>query len=156
MNSIWQRFWKLSPLERGMFFHSLWLLPMTACGLRLIGLRNVESMMNSQVRRDQEPASGNASNRQRVANAAARMTEAASRYGVTRGNCLSKSLVLWHLLRRHGLGATLRVGGRKRRDSFEAHAWVELAGRSLDSSRDIQRSFVPFKGELTGSRSEGK
>lgn len=156
MNSTWQRFWKLSPLERGMFFRGLWLLPITACHLRLIGLRNVERMMKLQVWSDQGPASEGASNRTRITNAARRMTEAASRYGVTRGNCLSKSIVLWHLLRRHNLGATLCVGGRKAGDALEAHAWVELDGRILDGSGDIRKSFVLFKGKLTGALSERK
>lgn len=78
------------------------------------------------------------------------MMEAASRYGLARGNCLSKSLVLWHLLRREGVMATLRVGGRKEGKQFEAHAWVELDGFAINDSGGLRESFVPFNGTESG------
>jgi hypothetical protein len=105
----------------------------------------MQGKMNSQVKPDKKSASADASGRRVVANAACRMTEAASRHGVLRGNCLSKSMVLWRLLRRHGLKATLHVGGQKTSASFEAHAWVELEGRILNDSDGIRESFVPFE-----------
>ena len=72
------------------------------------------------------------------------MVLSAARYGLVHGNCLSRSMTLCYLLRRHGCAACLRVGGRRVGESFEAHAWVEFDGRVLDESSDQRAFFTPF------------
>jgi hypothetical protein len=153
MRRVWQRFRRLSRLERGMFFRAFFLLPATVAALRFANLLNVERLMDLRGKRDSLRAVGDAEGNWRVAEVARRMTEAASRYGVVGGNCLSKSIVLCHLLRRQGLDATLRVGGRKDSWMFEAHAWVELGGRAINDSADVQERFAPFEGHVRGALS---
>jgi hypothetical protein len=74
-----------------------------------------------------------------------RMQDAAARILFFRANCLEQSLVLWWLLRRRGIDAELRIGGRKESDRFEAHAWVELDSQVLNDASAEHRHFVPFE-----------
>lgn len=74
----------------------------------------------------------------------ARMEEAAARHVFFRPNCLEQSLVLWWLLRARGIFAGLRIGARKDAGQFEAHAWVEIAGTTLNVASHGPLDFVPF------------
>ncbi|MHB8525656.1 MAG: lasso peptide biosynthesis B2 protein [Candidatus Acidiferrales bacterium] len=80
---------------------------------------------------------------------ASRIVDAASRHGLVRGNCLSKSITLWWLLRRRGIPVRLRLGARRTGDQFEAHAWVELDGRVINDSEDVRTRYSPFEGAVT-------
>ena len=55
----------------------------------------------------------------------------ASRNGVYRAKCLPQALVGWRLLARSHIPAELKLGVRKDRAGFAAHAWVESGGRIL-------------------------
>lgn len=59
------------------------------------------------------------------------------------GNCLSRSLALWWMLRREGCEATLQLGvslsGR-----FAAHAWVEADDRVLNDTQDVTTRYTPM------------
>lgn len=72
------------------------------------------------------------------------MVAAAARRSLLRANCLPRAVVLWWFFRRRGLGAELRLGGRKEGDQLEAHAWVELDGKAFDVSETQPAGFVPF------------
>lgn len=54
----------------------------------------------------------------------------------TDARCLSQSLVLLWLLARRGIPSTLVVGVRAAPE-FEAHAWIEHAGKALLSPGDF-------------------
>ena len=43
--------------------------------------------------------------------------------------CLTRSLVLYHLLRRSGIPLDLCIGVRREAGSMEAHAWLEREGK---------------------------
>lgn len=144
----WKRFRELTPSERYMFIRAMILFPVTACSLRIFGLRGIQQRMGRLALRDGMRTVGN-TDRQAVAVSARRMTEAASRYGLVRGNCLSRSIVLWHLLHHAGVIGTLHIGGRKEGPSFEAHAWVELDGRTISESEEVRASFTPFEGQAS-------
>ncbi len=151
MNSALHRFFRLSSFERWMFVRGVLLLPITACALRFVRMKTVMSWMESsaggerlQCERDQDEI-------RRLSLTAQKMLEAASRYGVTRGNCLSKSIVLCHLLRRNGLQAMLRVGGRKEGSQFAAHAWVELDSIVIGDFEGLHKDFVPFDQTKSGA-----
>lgn len=139
-----------------MFLRAAFLLPPVACALRCVGFRKIERLIGSRELLNAATTTGSAERKWRIAYAARRMTDAASRHGIMRGNCLSKSIVLWHLLRREGLDATLCVGGRKEGASFEAHAWIELDGKAVNDSQDVRERFAPFAGELGAAMSGGK
>lgn len=151
MISVFRRFYQLSPFERRMFVRGVVLLPATACALRFFPLRDVLHLMSPRGMRDRFGAEGKQQETRRLAEAAQRMTEAASRYGIVRGNCLSKSIVLWHLLRREGAPATVHIGGRKEGSKFAAHAWVELDGRVINDSDTTRDFFVPLQGTGNGA-----
>ena len=81
---------------------------------------------------------------------ASRMLDAASRRGIVRGNCLSRSIALCWLLRRRGIPAQLKIGARKIGNQLEAHAWIEVAGHAINDSDDVQTRYAPFAGPVTG------
>jgi hypothetical protein len=83
-----------------------------------------------------------------LARAIAKYEAAAARHLPLRTNCLDHSLTLWWLLRRRGIAAVLRIGGRKENGQFVAHAWVELSGAELDDSNNGDRKYEPFEDEL--------
>ena len=76
------------------------------------------------------------------------MVNAAADHGVFRAHCLQRSLVLWCLLERNGIGSEIRYGARKENGQVQAHAWVELKGVALQD--DEHRHFSRFE-ELTGT-----
>src|SRR5690349_7185173 len=55
----------------------------------------------------------------------------ASRYSLVPPTCLSEALAAQAVLARHGHASELRIGVRKAGEKFEAHAWLECAGRIL-------------------------
>lgn len=61
----------------------------------------------------------------------AELAKIAGRRAPLAATCLPQALAVHALLRRRGLDPALRIGVRKSDDRFEAHAWVELAGRAL-------------------------
>jgi hypothetical protein len=64
--------------------------------------------------------------------------------------CLRRSLVLWALLARAGEPAELRVGFRRERGAFEAHAWVEHQGRVLNDAPDVRKRYAVPADPLVG------
>jgi hypothetical protein len=62
-----------------------------------------------------------------------------------RGHCLREALVLGHLLRRHR--PALRLGVARERGSITAHAWLELAGRSIGRRPDAETNpdYLPLR-----------
>lgn len=151
MNSALDRFFRLSTFERGTFVRAILLLPIAACAVRLVRLKTVMRWIGVLSRRERLSSERDQQEIQKQAHATRRMLEVASRYGLTRGNCLSKSLVLWHLLRREGLAANLRVGGRKEGVQFAAHAWVELDGIVINDAAGLREDFVPFGEKANGA-----
>jgi hypothetical protein len=53
-------------------------------------------------------------------------------------------MIVWTLLRRHGIDAEVKLGVRRGHRDFEAHAWVELAGFPLDQAIESV-PFVPLR-----------
>jgi Transglutaminase-like superfamily len=78
------------------------------------------------------------------ARAIARWQAAAARHLPVKTNCLDRSLTLCWLLRRRGIAAELRMGGRKENGRFEAHAWVEVGAVALDVAGGSRGVFEPF------------
>jgi len=80
--------------------------------------------------------------------------EATARNFPWRTNCLEQALVFEWLLRRRRIPATLRIGGRKNGDRFEAHAWVELDGVMLSGIDTAHIHYVPFEERTAALRTE--
>ncbi len=150
MNAAWVRFCTLSGRERRDFFLGLLLLPAVVIWLRVSTFQSVQQALEKWHRdaalTNQRDDTGILIESQ----SASRMLDVASRRGLVRGNCLSRSIALCWLLRRRGIPAQLRIGARKLGDQLEAHAWVEAAGRAINDSDDVQTRYAPFAGPITG------
>lgn len=64
------------------------------------------------------------------------------------GTCLSGSLALSTLLEGAGVPCEVRLGVRRHRGSFQAHAWVELDGRPLNGGRRVRAKFATFSRDI--------
>lgn len=131
------RFLALAPAERAVLVRAMVLLPMIAARLRLRGFDAVRRAS----RRQPVPAPGVPD-----PSATARLVDIATRHGLLRGNCLTRSLTLKYLLDRQGVPSELRIGARRTSHGLEAHAWVEHKGRPLNDSADVAQRFPPFPG----------
>lgn len=155
MIGAWHRFRNLSSRQRRDFFRALYLLPLAGVVLRVRDYRSVQRSL--ALHREQKRGSADdTSARWQEARGAAHMVHAASRYGLAKGNCLSRSLALCWLLQRYGIAAELRVGGKKSGDAFEAHAWVEVAGVVVNDGEDVGNDFASFDAPATREMLEGK
>lgn len=66
----------------------------------------------------------------------------AALYGITRPQCLARSLAISTMLEREGIrGAIVRIGVRPDNATIAAHAWVEYAGEIVGDSRAHVRGF---------------
>lgn len=79
-----------------------------------------------------------------MAELTARMVRTAVRYSIGHPTCLEESLVLWWLLGRQGIAAELRIGVRKCGENFEAHAWVECEGSTLNRPEARHEHYAAF------------
>ncbi|MGA7092078.1 MAG: lasso peptide biosynthesis B2 protein, partial [Candidatus Acidiferrales bacterium] len=154
MRNAWQTFWRLSGYERSVAVEAAAALAATWVGLRLTGFRRWKRLLENFVPATAMPTTECAHDQRAAAQMIARMESAAVRRLFFRTNCLEQSLVLWWLLRRRGMEAELRVGGRKRAGAFEAHAWVSLAGTAIDLTGDTHLHFAPFDGPLNEAEAE--
>jgi len=130
-----KRFTALSAGERGDFLRSLVLLPGISLGLRVFGYRRCHGWLV----RPLGPRAANS-----LAGDTAHMVAAACALMPLRPTCLTRSMALNYLLRRHGLPAELRIGVRKTDERFAAHAWVECAGEAFGQS-DGGAEYTPFE-----------
>jgi hypothetical protein len=73
-----------------------------------------------------------------------RLVDIAARHHIRPMRCLERSLVLQALLRRQGEAADLRIGVRKHRDTLNAHAWLEQAGRPLFEPPGVGDRYTPL------------
>src|SRR5207302_9584982 len=73
-----------------------------------------------------------------------RAVQRAGRGQPRRAKCLPQSVALAWLLARRGIGSELRLGVRGNDGTFEAHAWLELAGGVLDPAAGGWTQFQPL------------
>ena len=72
------------------------------------------------------------------------VTVANRRYSFYQGSCLSESLVLWWLLRSHGIASEFCLGVRTLTGPFESHTWVEYDGFVLNDISNIGQIYERF------------
>jgi hypothetical protein len=127
-----------------MFRRAAILLPLVRWSLKLRGYGKTFTSLQSRV---QSPAKGtetSTESREDV-QVTCRMVGAAVRYSFAQYTCLEESLALWYLLRKQGIPACLRIGVRKEKEQFEAHAWVELRGEALNQLEELHRHYLAFE-----------
>ena len=133
----------LSLLEWQLLITSALLLPLTALGLKLIGLKRTQQLMEKfspNAPKTSLPVEQELQEGQMVAH----MVSVAANHSIYRANCLKQSLVLWWLMRKRGLTAELRIGVKKEDCELNAHAWVELNGNVLIDNEKTINNFHPF------------
>ncbi len=117
------------------------MLPLVALGLRIFGFRRMFFILNRQAgslssQRDKDKAA--------VVGRARYWIRYTKLHGPFRGNCLSRSLVLWWLLRRHGIETLFRIGIRKHAEEIQAHAWIEYQGRPVNAGPRVHQRYSSF------------
>ncbi len=150
----WEKFRRLSPEERELLIRALFLLPLTAAALRLLGFRRWQAALARLAGAPTPLGDARANSLLENAQLAARMVHAASENGFRRASCLEQSLVLQWLLSRQGIPAQLRIGVRKQQQHFEAHAWVESGGAVLNDGDDAHRHYTPFDGSIAAAEAQ--
>jgi Transglutaminase-like superfamily len=147
---MWERLRRFSALEhpaRGLFLRAVVLLPLVALSLRWRGFRETQAALQRFLSKaNPEPDATFAS---KIAALTAHMVNAADRHGLVHPSCLSKSLTLWWLLGRQGIPSRLRIGIRKEKEKFEAHAWVERNGTALNEPDEPHHHYAAFDASLS-------
>lgn len=59
-------------------------------------------------------------------------------------SCLTRSLVLYAMLRQHGFRPRLHVGVAGTALRFDAHAWITLGGRPIEQPVTVSDSYQPL------------
>jgi hypothetical protein len=124
-------------------------LPVIWLMLRVFALPRILQMLDPK---GGASRSGDARSGLEEARRAAWLVNGAARASPFRSSCLSRSLVLWRLLRGRGVPAEIRLGVRKRGGALDAHAWVEVNGRAVDGTAEQGGHFAAFSGELPTGR----
>jgi len=136
------RWLELAPNERWLLLGLMLGLPAVTLLLRVFGFVRTRDWLE---RRSRKPSSRLATaDDLHSAERLAQLADIAGRRGAVTVTCLRQSLLVWCLLRRRGLDPELKLGVRKERTSFDAHAWVELQGVAL-AQTDLAHSPFPRK-----------
>jgi hypothetical protein len=141
----WRKLRGLSWPERRLLLQAAVALPAVAALIRVKGLRRCQALLARLTPAANGPgpkADGSAESHARTV---VRVVAAAAAHGPYRANCLQQSVTLWWLLRRRGLESELRIGTRKEGGRFDAHAWVEFQGLTLNESRDVHARYTAFE-----------
>jgi hypothetical protein len=155
---MWKQIRRFSELERparGLFLHASVLLPVISVSLQLRGFRKTKASLQHFLPVPFPCGSQNPGTHARAA-LTARMVRAAGYHGIGHPNCLKVSLALWWLLARRGIASDLRVGVRRDGEKFEAHAWVECGGASLNETDTKHQHFAAFDAALASLPPESR
>ncbi len=135
-----------------LFLRAVVLLPLVALSLRWRGFRATQAALQRFLSKaNPGPAAALLS---KAAAVTAHMVNAADRQGLVHPSCLAKSLTLWWLLGRQGIPSHLRIGIRKEKETFEAHAWVERDGTALNEPDEPHHHYAAFDASLCASPPE--
>lgn len=143
----WETFNGLSAQQRSLFLEAFFFLIFVAIALSLSDLKTTQKLLLKLPRKS--VTLSDLEREKRVTDTAT-MVKVAARYCHTFTHCLQKSLVLWQLLHWQGIESELKIGVRRDRGQFEAHAWVEYQGIPLNEVRDTGQDFTPFDRPISG------
>jgi len=147
---MWEQLRRFSALERPareLFLRAMVLLPLIALSLRWRGFRATQAALQRFPSSPNEKPDDALASRSVVVTA--HMVDAADRHGLVHPSCLAKSLTLWWLLERQGISSHLRIGIRKEKEKFEAHAWVERGGTAVNEPDGHHRHYASFDESLS-------
>ncbi len=135
---------RLSGGERRELARAWFELPAVSIALRILPLRRLLAPPRQRPgaarrRLDDGPA---------AAREAARLVRAAARFSPLPSSCLTRSIVLWRLLRRRGVGAEIRIGVSREASALAAHAWIEVDGEPVSDAADVSARYAAFADRL--------
>ncbi len=134
-----RRWLELDATERRSLAALMLALPLVGALLRVVGYRSTQRWIE---RRSPLPIARAPSQREmKRAKRLVQLAEIAGRRGPIVTTCLRQSLLVYWLLRRRGLDPKLRLGVREGGVVLDAHAWLELHGRSLETGNPAHRAF---------------
>lgn len=144
---------RLSAKERRLLAQAFVLLPLTRCGVYLLGIRRWQRFLitvSPKVKHEELIAGSRGCDADLAtttrAQTIARIVKIATEQGALTANCLQQTLVLWFLLRRNAIESEICFGTRKLAGQVQAHAWIELFGTPLNEDKEVCDSFPPFAG----------
>ena len=147
---MWERLRRFSALERPaqeLFLRAVVLLPLVALSLRWRGFRATQAALQRFLAKTNPESDAVFASKD--AAVTAHMVNAADRHGLVHPSCLAKSLTLWCLLGRQGIPSQLRIGIRKEKEKFEAHAWVECDGTAQNEPDEHHHHYSAFDGAFS-------
>lgn len=153
----WHRFLKLPPEQRATVLRAAALFFLAEAGIYLMGFGRCKELIEHLFEPDRPTENMEAAAELQIAMGIARAVRSVELHGPVTMNCLVRSMVLWALLRRAGIGGELRIGARKDGSQLEAHAWVELRGYVLNDSTDVHEHYARFDAPIAAdSRPAGE
>ena len=132
------QFRALSHADRLVFLSSAARLPLIWLALRLMGLAQLQALLQRGHLPTATPL--HLPDIQRLG----ALVNTAACHTPFPATCLSRSLLLVWLLNRRGVKSDLRIGVRLTGGLLEAHAWVECNGVPVNDRPDVIGQFEPF------------
>ena len=134
--SSWQKLRALSRSDWSVLLGCAWVIPAVEFNLRWRSPRRWLPTVSDSVLPPASPACSAAADR------VAHLVDAVYRRLPLEPTCLTRSLVLYRLLRTRGIPCQLRIGLRKNQEALEGHAWTEIDRPPADADNfDVVLSF---------------
>jgi hypothetical protein len=150
----WRRFRKRPPEDRTLILRAALILPLTKIGLRLLGFRRWKELIENFSLPSHLSQSLPGDLQREMALRAVRAVRSVELHGLTNPNCLERSMTLWCLLRRKGVGGELHIGARKEGEQLKAHAWVELGGEVLNDGAEVHQHYARFDAPIAAAAAD--
>ena len=129
--------------RRWLLWRAVLRLAAASAGLRLFSFRRMQSWIGTTSTQPSEQGrASNPTTRKYTPEELANALVSGSRF-VPGSTCLVQALAGQWLLQGEGYAPQLRIGVSKA-EGFEAHAWVELAGKVLIGDAEYSARFTPF------------
>lgn len=150
--SRWVSYRKMEPADRQILLVVSTLLPLVAALIRCLGFRRTFSFMSRFAGEESVGSVAVTTNQSRSLIRMKQTMRIIKIKGLFRGNCLSRSLLLWLLLRRRQIPCTLVFGTRIRGGEFQAHAWVEKDFIPINASPNVRKNYRIFEYDFESAK----
>jgi hypothetical protein len=137
----WRAFARLPAAQRRTCVIGGALLPAVTVLLKTGGYARAQRWLGRVPKRGSTPV-GDALATGRMVGRAVTM---AANHSPVPSTCLSRSLVIWMLLRRRGIDSEIRLGVRKDGGVVAGHAWVEHQGVPLNDTDNVAERYTVFR-----------
>ncbi len=132
--SVWPKFQRKSILQAMVILH------ITPVAMRIVGVQHWITILGFFTPINNPPLLATATELEQVH----WLNIQAVNHSLIRGKCLSRSINLWWLMRRHNIDTELRIGVRHKSKQFKAHAWLEYQGQPINADQNIGQHFRAF------------